>query len=364
MNYQRILMLTDLGADPQPACEAIRRFAPSATHVTVIAQQPPRLLAWVTPAAPPDLNDAARRTLDDLRQAAEGTAAAVDVALESELTAEALADAVATYDIDLVVVGSLPLRTLSMVAELRKRAVVPVLCARKAAAPRTAEGGNRLLCVGSSLSGRRAVIEFLRAHGGPANRAVVLSARPLSEADLLELREVAGIAPTVELSGDPHQPLRHLLGPEARQRIDLVVVPRVPPVVLLGIASGPPVLILPPLRAPAREWERAIDVPDLVDDGALVRARLEYAVGVGRRTPIADQDVAFVRAAEVVARATSRRGEVELPSGVELPWVCFAPMERTRRMRLRWLRRASRFFGLARSLSSCSTQKSTRTSCR
>ena len=63
MNYQRILMLTDLGADPQPACEAIRRFAPSATHVTVIAQQPPRLFAWVTPAAPPDLNDAARRTL-------------------------------------------------------------------------------------------------------------------------------------------------------------------------------------------------------------------------------------------------------------------------------------------------------------
>ena len=58
-----ILMLTDLGADPQPACEAIRRFAPSATHVTVIAQQPPRLFAWVTPAAPPDLNDAARRTL-------------------------------------------------------------------------------------------------------------------------------------------------------------------------------------------------------------------------------------------------------------------------------------------------------------
>ena len=297
MNYQRILMLTDLGADPQPACEAIRRFAPSATHVTVIAQQPPRLFAWVTPAAPPDLNDAARRTLDDLRQAAEGTAAAVNVALESELTAEALADAVATYDIDLVVVGSLPLRTLSMVAELRKRAVVPVLCAREAAAPRTAEGGNRLLCVGLSLSGRRAVITFLRDHGGPADRAVVLSARPLSEADLLELREVAGIAPTVELSGDTHQPLRHLLGPEARQGIDLVVVPRVPPVVLLGIASGPPVLILPPLRAPAREWERAIDVPDLVDDGALIRARLEYAVGIGRRTPIADQEVAFVRAA-------------------------------------------------------------------
>jgi hypothetical protein len=161
-------------------------------------------------------------------------------------TVEALADAVATHDIDLVVVGSLPLRTLSMVAELRKRAVVPVLCAREAAAPRTAEGGNRLLCVGLSLSGRRAVIKFLRAHGGPADRAVVLSARPLSEADLLELREVAGIAPTVEVSSGPHQPFATPLGSRTLDRgFDLVVVPRFPPVVLLGIASGPSVLILP-----------------------------------------------------------------------------------------------------------------------
>jgi hypothetical protein len=135
MNYQRILMLTDLGADPQPACEAIRRFTPFATHVTAIARQPPRLLAWVTPAAPADLNEAAGRALDDLRRATEGTAAAVEVALESELTAEALADAVATCDIDLVVVASLLLEALSMGAELRKRSSVPVLCVRSAPAP-------------------------------------------------------------------------------------------------------------------------------------------------------------------------------------------------------------------------------------
>ena len=167
MNYQRILLLTDLGAHPQPACEAIRRFAPSATHVTVIAQQPPRLFAWVTPAAPPDLNGAARGALDDLRQAAEGTAAAVNVALESELTAETLADAVATYDIDLVVAGSLPLRTLSMVAELRKRSSVPVLCVRSAPASSRPEGGNRMLCVGLSSRERSVVVRFIRDHASP-----------------------------------------------------------------------------------------------------------------------------------------------------------------------------------------------------
>jgi phosphatidylserine/phosphatidylglycerophosphate/cardiolipin synthase-like enzyme len=59
-----------------------------------------------------------------------------------------------------------------------------------------------------------------------------------------------------------------------------------------------------------------IDLPDLVDDDALIRARLEYAVGVGRRTPIADQELAFVREGKVVAHARSCRGEVQLPSGI------------------------------------------------
>ena len=314
MNYQRILMLIDLGADPQPACEAIRRFAPSAMQVTVIAQQPPRLLGWVTPAAPPDLNDAARRTLDDLRQASEGTAAAVDVALESDLTAEALADAVATYDIDLVVVGAVPLRTLSMVAELRKRSSVPVLCVRSATASSGPEGGHRILCVGLSSRGRAVVVSFLRDHASPQDRAVLLSPEPLSPEDLLRLREVSDIHPEVTLTATG-EPLRHLLDPQVLHGFDLIVLPRFPPVVSLA-RSGPPVLILPPLRPAGLEWERTIDVPDLVDDGALIRARLEYAVGVGRRTPITDQEVAFVRASEIVARATFSQGEAELPSGL------------------------------------------------
>ena len=53
-----------------------------------------------------------------------------------------------------------------------------------------------------------------------------------------------------------------------------------------------------------------------MDDGRVIRVRLEYAVGVGRRTPIADQQVAFVREGQVVACATSRCGEVELPPAV------------------------------------------------
>jgi phosphatidylserine/phosphatidylglycerophosphate/cardiolipin synthase-like enzyme len=315
MNYQRILMLVDLGADAQPACEAIRRFAPSAVHVTVIAQQPTRLLGWVTPAAPPDLNDAAQRTLDDLRQAAERTAPAVDVAVESELSADALVDAVATCDIDLVVVGDVPLRTLSIVAELRKRSALPVLCVRSAYESSGPEGGSRMLCVDLSSRGRAAVVNFIRDHASPQDRIVLLSSEPLSSDDLLRLREVSDIPPEVSLTA-AGPPVRYLLDPQVREGFDLVVLPRFPPVVSLAARSGPPVFVLPPLRPAGVEWERAIDVPDLVDDGALIRARVEYAVGVGRRTPIADQEVAFVRASEIVARTAFCQGEAELPSGL------------------------------------------------
>jgi cardiolipin synthase len=69
-------------------------------------------------------------------------------------------------------------------------------------------------------------------------------------------------------------------------------------------------------RTTGPERARTLDVPDLVDDGCSIRVRAEYAVGVGRRTPIADQELAFVGGSGVVARSFSRVGICELPSGL------------------------------------------------
>ena len=313
MNYQRILVLTDLGVDAQATFGAVRRFVPSAAQMIVIAQQPARYFAWLTTAL--EVDDAADRALEELRETASHATPATDVVLASDLTVEALADAVAASAIDLVVVASSTNRALPVVAELRKRNPVPVLCIRSPLQTSPVQGGSCLLCVGFSVHGRRAVARFLRDQAGSGDRAVLLSSGPLSPEDLLELRDVSGIAPEVRLIAG-HQRLEQLLGAQPLHGIDLVVLPRFPPTVLLGILAGPPVLILPPLREARREWERAIDLPDLVDDGAAIRPRLEYAVSVGRRTPIADQELAFVREGKVVARATSSRGEVELPSGI------------------------------------------------
>ena len=305
MNYQHILVIINPGVDPHVTFTAIRRFAPSAAQVIVIAHQPAHLFAW---RASLDANDVVDREQEELRVAAQGAAAVVDVTFAPELTADTLSDAVTAGAIDLVVVGSPTMRVSRLVAEVRKRTSVPVLIVRPPLKTSAPDVGNRLLCVGLSERGRRAVAKFLQEHGSTADRAVLLSTKALSSKDLHRMREVLGIA--VEVHPSEGQRMRQLLGPSARPDIDLVVLPRFPPIVLLGLKSGPALLILPPFGSGPSEWQRAIDVPDLVDDGVTIRARLAYAIGIGRRTPISDQELAFVHEGKVVASRglASRRG--------------------------------------------------------
>jgi phosphatidylserine/phosphatidylglycerophosphate/cardiolipin synthase-like enzyme len=316
VNYRRALVVVELGADARAELAALRRFAPSTERVFVLALQPASQLAWLSPAAPPELGDSVQAALDALRAAAADAAPRVDVVAVSEPTLAVLAEAVTGGGVDLVVAGALPPRALAIVAELPKRSAVPVLIARPALADPAAGGGSRLLCVGLSARGRRAIVKFLRERAAPANRAVLLSRAPLSEVELAELREVSGLAPELQLADAWNQPWWDLLLAGKAPVVDLVVLPRLPPLALLRLSAGPALLLLPPLGSEATEWQLAIDVPDLVDDGALIRARVEYALGVGRRTPIADQELAFVREGQIVARAASRRGEAELPSGL------------------------------------------------
>ena len=315
MNYRRILVLAELGGDVGPVFAAIRRFAPGVERLTVVAQQPAPLFAWLTAPAPPELNNAARRALEDLREAASGVAPEIEVSLVPEVTAQAMAEMVAASETDLVA-GGPSIRNLSILAELRERCSLPVLCVRSSPEASARIGAGHLICVGMSARERRSLMSFLRDHAVPPDRAEFLSSPPLSSRDLLEVRQLSGIPPGVELTDGSGEPLWQLLSARGGQTMDLVVLARFPPSVLIGLTSGSPLLILPPLRPAAPESQRAIDMPDLVDDGTLIRARLEYAAGVGRRTPIADQELAFVREGRIVARVASRGGEAELPSSL------------------------------------------------
>jgi hypothetical protein len=315
MNYQRILLLTELDVDPAATFAAISRFAPSARRIIVVAQQSEWQFAWLTSAAPSALSESARGALDRLRHGAERLAADVDVALASELTAESLADAVAAALIDLMVVDSRSGRLLGLLRQLRKRVAVPALIVPSSLTAPVGEPGHRLLCIAPGTRGRRAVLKYLREQTGPADRVVLLQAKPLNETDLKELREVCGIAPELQLSSHPAAALTPLLGIGRGQGFDLIVLTLLPPLLPRGVPA-PALLVLPLMTEQPSERERGLDVPDLVDDGRLIRARAEYAVGLGRRTAIADQELAFVRQGRIVARTTTRQGDLELPSGL------------------------------------------------
>ncbi len=83
-------------------------------------------------------------------------------------------------------------------------------------------------------------------------------------------------------------------------------------------ARSAAVLVLPPSTAAPIELRRAIDVPDLVDEDGLLRARLLFAVGLGRHEPIPDQDVAFVGGnAVTIVRTHEGFAEIASKPGVD-----------------------------------------------
>jgi len=314
MNYRRILVLTKVGGGSRPTFAALRFYVPSAEHVTVLAEQPTHLFAWLMPPAPPDHGEDTVQGLETLRDDALKTAPDVDIRLAWEITVDALVDTVASIGADLVAVDSDAHATIPLVAELRKRTRVAVLYVPVDTAPTRL--GGQLLCVGSSTRERRAIATFLNAHTGRDDRAVLLSGTPLSNEEIRRVSDIAGLTLDVEPFPGTAGTLRRLLSGDSDLRASLIVLPRLPPPLLLPRRRGHPVLILPTLRVAGTEWARTLDVPDLIDDGSSIRTRAEYAVGVGRRTPIADQALAFVRDGSVVARAFTCDGNCELASGL------------------------------------------------
>jgi phosphatidylserine/phosphatidylglycerophosphate/cardiolipin synthase-like enzyme len=311
MNYRRLLLLTKIGGDPRPAFAALKRLVPSPDRMTVVAQQPTAQFAWMALTGPPEYSEATAAAVDALHREARQAAVDVDVRLVSELTLDALTDLIASTGTDLVALDSTT-PGLRLAAQLRKRSPVALLYLPQIPPPRDRAGG--LLCVALSARERWAIAAFLKAHAGADDRAVLLSRTPLTEEDVRQIREVAGVTPAVQLAASEGT-LRQLLAGDLGATADLIVLPRFAPLFLLT-RGGLPVLVLPSLRPTGTEWERSLDVPDLVDDGRLIRVRAEYAVGIGRRTPISDQQLAFVGHGSVVARSISRDGTCELPTGL------------------------------------------------
>ncbi|MFI5167808.1 MAG: phosphatidylserine/phosphatidylglycerophosphate/cardiolipin synthase family protein [Thermoanaerobaculales bacterium] len=302
MNYRRVLLLTELGGDARLAVAMIRKVAPAAELLLVVAHVAKRKSAWFSDEAPGDLDEAVTVSVDALRRSTAGGAKRVEVTLVPDLDVGAMSEIAAASEIDLVVAGSLPLYVIAALAELRKRRSVAVLWTARA--PLSDRPMRDIVCVAVGSRARAAVAAFLRDHGNSTLHATIV----LLDSQVRDREAALGIA-GIEARVD-------LVTPAAPRKgaIDLLVLPRFPGV-LLGAHSWPaPILILPPLYAVAPVLKRAIDVADLVDDGGVVRASIHYAGGIGRYDPIPDQQVAFVSAGRIAAVITTSNGEGELPA--------------------------------------------------
>jgi cardiolipin synthase A/B len=317
VRYRRVLLVTELGADPSMALACTRGLAPEAERLVVVACPPARPFAWWSAASGPDPGAAPSAWLDTVRGAATRVAARAEVGLVPDLDAQGLQEIVTSSGIELVVAGPTPLAAIPVLAELRKRRPVAVLWAPAAAAPRDDRRLTGLFCVALGARALAAVAGFLRDHGDPAMHATVFSLARPSPGELTTALGVTGVRASVELVGRLGPSPWRALDELARVReIDLLVLARFPSLLLRSARGPAPILVLPPLAPSRPPIRRPLDVPDLVDDGGVVRVRAGYAFGIGRNPPIADQEVAFVSSGRVAAVVTTHDGEAELPPGL------------------------------------------------
>jgi len=112
MNHRRLLVLLAEADDPKRSFAALRVLVPGAERAIVIAERA-RTFPWAAATPPGEIDESSSRALEEIQRAAAGCAKQVEVAISSDLTADALADAVSAASTDLVVVGSARHRLLA-----------------------------------------------------------------------------------------------------------------------------------------------------------------------------------------------------------------------------------------------------------
>jgi hypothetical protein len=309
-----VLLLTELGADVVAVTPTIRRVAPAAESILVVAFAPRRGFAWFSGAVPGDFDESVQAAADTLRLSLAGAAPHVEVVLAAGLDPEGLEATATERGIDLLVgAWSLPPSALTAIAAVRKRGSLAVLwVARATASDRPI---REIRCEALGRRALAAVAGFLRDHGDAGMHVTIVQLEPRVR-DLDAALGVAGIEAQVELV-TPAIPFRGTF--------DLLVLARFPGALLRATSIVTPVLILPPVAPGASDAQRspgtvairrAIDTADLVADGDVMRACLHYASGVGRIDPIPDQEVAFVSGGRIAAVIATVNGIGELSTGI------------------------------------------------
>jgi cardiolipin synthase A/B len=317
VKFRRALLLADLLADVHPALAALQRVAPELAHLSVVATLPSTRI-WSFFGTDSEPEEDSLRALDRLRRQARAVAANHRVELVAELGAAPLIQLALDASIDLLVIGSRTLRDASVLAEVHKQLLLPILW--PAHEDRPVQAIKRVLCVALGRAGRASLTAFLRDHTDPSLHVTLLSPTPPTPEELASIVAISGIRATVELPRGGIAPLRRLLADEsAHPDLDLLVLTRFPTTWMLGINWPTPVLLLAPPPSVAASRPRTLDVADVAPGAAgSLRVRVRYEAVVGSPAPVVSQRVAFVAGGEVVATAVpDANGEVTLPAGLD-----------------------------------------------
>jgi phosphatidylserine/phosphatidylglycerophosphate/cardiolipin synthase-like enzyme len=299
MNYRRVLLISELGTEPSVALGVLRRVAPEVEELHVVAHAPGPKFQWIAG----DPGEAAP-LVEQLRRSTAGAAPSVDLVLASGLDADAIANLTERAGVDLVMLDRPRPAALAVAGQVRKERSLPILCVRSG--PRGQGPIREAVCLALDSREQAAVAAFLRDHGGPELHARVLSGPRRSTTGLRAALDMAGIRARVSLSG-ARRPGRGM---------DLLVFPRFPSRLLATGVWPAPILVLPPVPGP-KPPRLGLDVPDLVLDGAVLRARLLHPAGPGRHVPIPDQEVAIVARGTVASVAAASSGYAEIPADLQ-----------------------------------------------
>lgn len=315
MSYRRAMFVAELGKGAAPHLAVLHRVAPRLEHLLVVAELPTPTFAWLFGEPAPYPQDAATASLEALKEATAGTAPSIEVKLAPELGGEALAALCDAERIDLLVFGSRSLRSAWVVSAERKHQHAAVLW------PEGKPGSGPLreiACVALDEHSRAEIGAFLRDHTDSSMHVTLLSPTGLAPDVLAAGLQVFGIDATVEISSLHDAPSTHQwLDEWTRERpVDLLVFSSISTAFLVSALRAAPVLLLPTQSVVRPFGQRAIDVPDLLDDGGPIRARVDLLATVGNLAPVPDQPLAFVSGGHVVATVTTRAGEAELPLGL------------------------------------------------
>ena len=317
MRYRRALFVTALGGDVAPHVAVLRRVAPALEHLLVVAELPTPALAWLFGEPHPAPDDRTTASLEALRTATVDVAPSREVQVSPELGSEALAALEVSAEIDLLVFGERSVRSAWLVSVERAHQHAAVLWSEGEAPTGPL---REIVCVALDERSRGELGAFLRDETDPSMHVTVLTPTAVAPDALATALQVSGIETTVDVSSLHDAPSMQRWLDDWRRDwpVDLLVCASVSALFLVAALRDAPVLLLPS-HGPARPFgERAIDVPDLLDDGGPIRVRVDQVQTVGSLAPVPDQAVAFVASGHVVATAETVGGEAELPAGLSV----------------------------------------------